>query len=270
MSTTMSEQTSEALRVWFKRVELLYPELFNTAHAICGNYDQAEYALRGAILDIWAENADGGMGFREKLRAAVREEAFEQLNDDSGGDRDFTWPGFSEVSEAAIQKQLTRESVENQRVLMLKHGVGLTTGRIARLTGQSTAQVRSVLERFERRCKRGLSAQERGRFDALFGSIARRQLNSRAGIPHPASVYRAFEAEASRLEVPEHKLSKVILRIVVFLMALVCAVLFWVFAVLVQSPSIEKQSDAAPPPQNAEVETVQASEGYYFGNYILP
>ena len=256
----MSEQTSEALRIWFKRVEPLYPELFNTAHVICGNYDQAEYALRGAILDIWAENAEGGMGFREKLRGAVREEAFEQLNSASGGERDFTWPGFSEVSEAAIQKQLGRESLENQRVLMLRHGVGLSAGRIARLTGQSTAQVRNVLDRFESRCRRGLGAQERGRFDALFGRIAQRQLNARSGIPHPASVYRAFEAEASRLEVPEHRLSKIVFRTLVFLMALVCAVLFWLFAVLVQSPSIEKQEtvDAAIP--GATIETVQASE----------
>lgn len=255
----MSEQTSEALRLWFKRVEPLYPELFNTAHVICGNYDQAEYALRGAILEVWSESAEGGMGFREKLRGAVREEALEQLKADTG-DTDFTWPGFSETDEPAIQKQLVRESIENQRILMLRHGVGLSAGRIARLTEDSPTHVRSVLDRFESRCKRGLSAQQRSRFDALFGAIARRQLASRAGVPHPASVYRAFEAEASRLEVPEHRLSRVIFRVVVFLMALICAVLFWLFAVLVQSPDIEPPAEPAPTPQSATVETVQATE----------
>lgn len=252
----MSEQTSEALRLWFKRVEPLYPELFNTAHVICGNYDQAEYALRSAILEVWAESAEGGMGFREKLRGAVREEAFELLN----ADADFTWPGFSEVAEPAIQKQLSRESLENQRILMLRHGVGLSPGRIAKLTGASAAQVRGVLDHFESRCRRGLSAQEKGRFDALFDGIAQRQLGARSGIPHPAAVYRAFEAEASRLEVPEHRLSKVLFRVLVFLMALVCAVLFWLFAVLVQSPSIEGRESASTPTQGVTVETVQASE----------
>jgi len=254
----MSEQTSEALRLWFKRVEPLYPELFNTAHVICGNYDQAEYALRGAILEAWAESAEGGMGFREKLRGAVREEAFDQLKNASG-EADFTWPGFSETGNEAIQKQLNRESIENQRILMLRHGVGLSAGRIARLTDQSTSQVRSVLDRFESRCRRGLPAQERSRFDNTFGHIAQRQLAARSGVPHPAAVYRAFEAEASRLEVPEHRLSKVIFRIVVFLMALVCALLFWLFAVLVQAPDIEPQG-AAPANPGATVETVQASE----------
>lgn len=253
----MSEQTSEALRLWFKRVEPLYPELFNTAHVICGNYDQAEYALRGAILEIWAESAEGGLGFREKLRAAVREEAFDLLKQDGGGETDFTWPGFSQIGEAAIQKQLSRESLENQRILMLRHGVGLSTGRITRLTGHSAAHVRNVLDRFESRCRRGLSTHERSRFDALFGGIARRQLSARTGVPHPAAVYRSFEAEASRLVVPEHRLSKVILRFLVFLMALVCAVLFWLFAVLVQSPSIERQPAAPSTPPSAAAEAVQ-------------
>ena len=131
-----------------------------------------------------------------------------------------------------------------------------SAGRIARLTEDSPTHVRSVLDRFESRCKRGLPAQQRGRFDALFGEIARRQLAGRAGVPHPASVYRAFEAEASRLEVPEHRLSRVIFRVVVFLMALVCAVLFWLFAVLVQSPDIEPPAEPAPTPQSATVETV--------------
>lgn len=254
----MSEQTSEALRLWFKRVEPLYPELFNTAHAICGNYDQAEYALRGAILEAWAESAEVGMGFREKLRGAVREEAFDQLKQRSG-EVDFTWPGFGETGNDAIQKQLNRESLENQRILMLRHGVGLTAGRIARITDQSASQVRSVLNRFESRCRRNLSGPERSRFDALFSGIARRQLAARAGVPHPAAVYRAFEAEASRLEVPEHRLSRVVFRILMFLMALVCAVLFWLFAVLVQAPDIEPQS-AAPERPGATVETVQAAE----------
>lgn len=234
----MSEQTSEALRLWFKRVEPLYPELFNTAHVICGNYEQAEYALRGAILEAWSESAEGGMGFREKLRGAVREEALAQRKD-QGGDVEFTWPGFSEIGDAAIQKQVSRESVENQRILMLRHGVGLSAGRIAKLTDRSPSQIRSILDRFESRCRRSLSAQERLRFDAIFGAIARRQLASREGVPHPAAVYRAFEAEASRLERPEHKVSRVVFRVVVFLMALVCALLFWLFAILVQSPSIE-------------------------------
>ena len=91
----MSEQTSEALRTWFKRVEPYYPELFNMAHAICGNYEQAEYALRGAILEVWAQSSEGGMGFRERLRSAVREESLQLLEEGEAASSEFTWPGIA-------------------------------------------------------------------------------------------------------------------------------------------------------------------------------
>ena len=34
----MQQQTSEALRDWFKAVEPLCAELFNAAYVMCGNY----------------------------------------------------------------------------------------------------------------------------------------------------------------------------------------------------------------------------------------
>ena len=73
----MSEQTSEALRAWFRRVEPMVPELFNIAHAICGNYDRAEYALRGAIL----------RGDWQNVRDAMPQEAFAILCDAAAGCR---------------------------------------------------------------------------------------------------------------------------------------------------------------------------------------
>ena len=237
----MTEQTSEALRAWFKRVEPLYPELFNTAHVICGNYDQAEYALRSAILDVWAQNADGGMGFREKLRSAVRDEALRAASD---GASEFTWPGFTALVDDPLIRQAARENIDTQRLLMLRHGVGLSPGRIAKLTGMAASQVRGALDRFEARCRRGLSAQERSRFDALFARAARRALGVRAGIPHPAAIYRAFEAEASQLQVSDHRLGQVVYRVLALAMAAICAVLFWLFAVLVQPPELANETGA--------------------------
>ena len=67
------QHTSDALRAWFRNVQPLCAELFNAAHVMCGNYDLAEYALRSAILDVWLQGASGGMGFRERLRGALRQ-----------------------------------------------------------------------------------------------------------------------------------------------------------------------------------------------------
>ena len=239
----MSEQTSEALRTWFKRVEPYYPDLFNMAHAICGNYEQAEYALRGAILEVWAQSSEGGMGFRERLRSAVREESLQLLEEGEAASSEFTWPGIA-ASDSPLMQLAARERPETQRLLVLKYGVGLPSRRIAQLTGMTPGQLRTALNRFEARCRRTLSGTERARLSATLAREMRRQLGSRAGIPRPSTVYRAFEAEASGLRGHEHRVSRLVYRLVVLALTLVCAALFWLFAVLVQSPEI--QADPVP------------------------
>ena len=147
----MSEQTAQALRAWFKRAEPLYPELFNTAYAICGSYALAESALRGALVDAWADRAEGGMGFKEKLRGAVREEALRLLKED-GGSAEIDWPGFdADLSDDPAIRQATREDAETQRALMLRHGVGLSPGRISVITGMSSTTKRETRASFSSR-----------------------------------------------------------------------------------------------------------------------
>ena len=257
----MSEKTSEVLRAWFKRVEPIYPELFNTAHVICGNYDQAEDALSSAILEVYLQNADGGMGFKEKLRSAIRDEALQAANRE-GKAAEFTWTGFPETGGEALTRLAARESIETQRILMLRHGVGLPVGRIAQLTGIPTRRVKDALNRFEVRGRRTLNARERGHFEAFFIRSARRQLNSRVGVPHPSGVYRAFEAEASRSQVQEHRVTQIIYRVLVVVMALLCAALFWLFAVLVQPPALEDPDPTPVPAPTAVIftETTFATE----------
>ena len=230
------QQTSEELRAWFKRVQPIYVELFNAAHAMCGNYDMAEYALRSALLDVWLQNATGGMGFRERLRSALRREAFDAALSEDGAAAEFTWQGVSPLREGEdISAQLAQERVETQRLVMLRHGCGLSPRSISRLTGLSQGQVRTELDRFEARCCRKLPRQERSRADALITRQAKRLLaQSSANVPQPAQVYRAFEAEADGARVSDHRAGRILGGVLLTLMALLCAGTFWLFAVLVQ------------------------------------
>lgn len=247
----MTEYTAEALRGWFKRVEPIYPELFNAAHAICGNYDQAEDALRSGILEVWTEDSEGSMGFRERLRTAVREEALRLCRQDEGG-ADFTWPGLNPEGSNPVLRQAAREGLETQRLLMLKAGLGLSPGRIALVTGLPASFVKTTLKRFDARCRRSLPARDRGRYDVLLSRAMRQQLQSRSGLPQPKAIYRAFEAEASNFKPRTHRISRVIYRIAVLVMALICAALFWLFAVLVQPPELQTQVST---PEDAQTVT---------------
>ena len=231
----MQQQTSGQLRAWFRNVEPIYAELFNAAHAMCGNYDLAEYALRSAILDVWLQNTSGGMGFRERLRAALRQEAFDAALSEDAGRAEFTWPGFGGPSGDPILNQLAQERVETQRLAVLRHGCGLPAKAIARLTGLGQSQVRAELSRFESRCRRNLSGQDRARADQLISRRIKRLLaQSGPGIPQPSQVYRAFEAEADGAQVTGHRVSRVVGWVPMSLLALTCAAAFWLFALLVQ------------------------------------
>jgi predicted RNA-binding Zn-ribbon protein involved in translation (DUF1610 family) len=124
----MSEQTSEALRSWFRRVEPLIPELFNIAHVICGNYDQAELALRGAILEVWADSADGGMGFREKLRGAVKQEALDQLKAAQDADQPMPCPRCGAY---AMKHPMTTNALSRHADLYICDSCGMAEALLA-------------------------------------------------------------------------------------------------------------------------------------------
>ena len=232
----MQPQTSEQLHAWFKTVQPVYAELFNAAYAMCGNYDLAEYALRSALLDVWLQNIGAGMGFRERLRGALRREAFDAALSDEGLSAELDWPGVSPPRDGdGIQALLCREAIDVQRLVMLRYGCGLSPRAIARLADWPQSRVRGELERFEARCRRSLSGADKSRAEALIARRARRILSQGgAGIPHPAQVYRAFEAEAGGMEGTGRRASRVVGHIVMGLTALLCAGAFWLFAVLVQ------------------------------------
>ena len=230
------QHTSEELRAWFRSVQPLCAELFNAAHVMCGNYDMAEYAQRSAILDVWLQNATGGMGFRERLRGALRKEAFEAALSDEGQAAEFNWPGLGAYEgDDPIAAQLVQEKVETQRLVMLRHGCALSLRSVCRLTGQTLGQARAELNRFEARCRRRLSGQDRNRAEALITRQAKRLL-ARGGpnTPQPGQVYRAFEAEAGAARTPGLRIWRVAGGLLLALMALLCAGAFWLFAVLVQ------------------------------------
>ena len=231
----MQSNSSDQLRAWFKAVLPVYPELFNAAHARCGNYDMAEYALRSAILDVWLQGVSAGMGFRERLRAALRREAFEAALSEEGLSAEFTWPGVPSREGDPVLAPLAREDLTLQRQVMLHYGCGLPHRAIARLTGLSPTQVRGELARFESRCRRGLSAQERSRPEAAIARRMKRLLSQPgANLPQPAQMFRAFEAEAGGAPASNRRVSRIVGGALLLLTALLCAGAFWLFAVLVQ------------------------------------
>jgi len=230
------QHTSEELRAWFRNVQPLCAELFNAAHVMCGNHDMAEFALRSAILDIWLQQAVGGMGFRERLRASLRREAFAAALSDEGRAAEFTWPGPGIGQDNSfIATQLGQEDIRTQRLVMLRHGCALPLRQVCRLTNMTQGQVRTELSRFEARCRRRLPAHDRAWTEALIARQAKRLLaQASPDAPQPGQIYRAFEAEAGATSSRGPRMWRVVGSLLLAMMALMCAGAFWLFAVLVQ------------------------------------
>ena len=73
MANNIATIQADGLRTFFARVKPYYAELFNMAHAICGNYELAEYAVQSAILDVFRRGSPHSRaGLRETLRAQTR------------------------------------------------------------------------------------------------------------------------------------------------------------------------------------------------------
>ena len=244
------QQTSEALRTWFSRVEPMCPELFNAAYAMCGNYELAEQTLCAAVVELWLQGVAPGMGFRERARSILRDEAFSTMTSPQARGAELTWPGLPEIrADSAVLHQARQEKVELQRLLLLRYGCGLSVRSICELVDIAPARLRTLLEHFESRCRRSLSGSDRNRVESLITQACQQLLTQgRSGVPAASRVYRAFEAEASRSEAATHRLPRILGRVLLTAMALLCAALFWLFAVLVQPEALPDPDSVSPTP----------------------
>lgn len=234
-------QTTEDLRAYFSRATPAIPELYNMAYAICGSYDLAEYALQYALMEGWFGETHGGMGFREGLRNTLRQVAFEEALEPRNQTPEFTWDGLTAPSDDPVLAQLSKESLETRRVVALRYGCGLSVGRVARVTGLTASKVRGILERFARSAGRRLPASQRRRFETHLARAVDRQFDlPDDSMPSLGALYRSFEAEASENRRPSHLASKVLKKVILCVLAALCALVFWLAAVLIQPPVMEK------------------------------
>ena len=234
-------QNTEALQTYFGRVTPAIPELFNMAHAICGSRELAVYALQYALVEAWLGEGHGGVGFREGLRYTLRGIAIEGALGARAGEGEFTWNGLSGGDDPVISL-IAQEPLPTQRALALRYGCGLPAAKIARLTGSSAGRVRELLRRFERRAARQLGARGKGRCEAQIARAVRRTLGRPdAAMPSMSAIYRAFASEAAETRRPKHLAVRIVRRILYAVLILLCALVFWLAAVLIR-PTVEPVS----------------------------
>lgn len=195
----MNQQTEE-MHLYFTRVRPMCRELFSMAFAICGDYDSAELALEKVILGGWQSRRSfrSSRGFRESLRADMRRAALNCVPEQGEEWDQFGADPLAEQSGDTVLSAIRQENALTRRVIMLKYGCLLKNGQIARAVGTGTADVEQMLSRFQRRLRRRLTSEQRGRLEARLRDVCAEQLRT-GGVEMPdiGALYRNFEAEAS-------------------------------------------------------------------------
>lgn len=232
-------QTPEALHAFFSRVTPIIPELFNMAYAICGSYDLAEYVVQYTLIEAWAGESRGGVGFHEGMRHTLRKVAVEEALMHRENPPEMTWDGLRRESGDPLLALLSRESTETRRVVALRIGCGLAPARIAKLMDLSAGRVRDILDRFEHTARRRISTRDdvkRRLSRAIAGEFGRAD----ADMPSLGLIYRTFETEVQEARRPTHLAAKIIRRALMMVLAAVIAALFWLSAVLIQPEAVEE------------------------------
>lgn len=253
---------TEELQLYFARIKPIYRELFGMAHAICGNYETAEYVLQRAVLEGWTRNERSRrrVGFRESVRGALKRIAVQEAARQKA-DAEMTWNGLvpdaiEDVVDAELDnpedllllKEIHKEDTPMRRMIMLRFGCGMRAPAIAHLLGMSAKQVQAKLEQFEARTRRKLPAKMRRHYDAAILRVVREDLRqTSANVPDPGTVYRTFEVEASQgRKNPRKYASRAVGAVLFAVLALFCAAIFWLIAVLIQAPQVEQPQTPVP------------------------
>ncbi|MGI6238073.1 MAG: RNA polymerase sigma factor [Christensenellales bacterium] len=236
----MNERMDE-LRLYFARVKPVYRELFGMAHAICGDYERAEYALQRAILEgfLSRRRFRSARGFRDSLKSDMRRIA---LNG-NGAAGEITWDAFAvgaldRPSDETVRRAIEQEDAQMRRAIMLRYGCDLRHAQIARVLNIPQKQAQLMLTRFERRLKRRMNAGARAGIEARLSEVCLDELTATSAVPDAGAVYRTFEAEASGAIKPGRAISKLLARAAYIAAILLLALIIWIVAAVIRPARI--------------------------------
>ena len=222
---------------FLQSVRPLTGSLFNVAHAITGNCELAELATQEALTDVFLakKKRRGAANLRAELLRSTRSFALMELR---GREKntEMDWRGFSNNGESGtLIARLSEEPVEAQRAMALRYGCGLNIKHISDAIGLSVDKSRDMikesLSHLEKVYKRERpypiereAAREIKRYLSRPGSAA----------SDPGAILRYFEQTAADIAPSKRLLNAAFRWFFMTLGIIICAVTFWVLAVLME------------------------------------
>ena len=230
------------------RLKPLYGEMFRAAYAIIGNRDLAEFVLKNAVREAYLRRREwrDRMNFREGVLAAVRLVGLTDLRHiRRKGSYELDWEGFSlncpeslGSSEQKLYAVLAKQPVQTRRLMTLRHGCGLKERQISEILNLKPAQVHEELTGCAARMERVLGKSSSYGLEKMLKRVMRAEM-SRPGedMGEMGAVLRSFERDVENVTSRRFSVGHWVGIVLGVLGALVCAVLVWLIAILLEEPA---------------------------------
>jgi len=228
-------------QTFIERARPMLGALYHSALLITDNAETAETALQQALLQVYnASDAHDRRALREQLKAAVRDCAFARLRDMPLTDAERgDWHGAggsSVVDDPVLSVLLSRFQMEDrelQRYLLLRYGFSLSHQRAAEASEMDPAQAREEYARFRARA----AGARPEAFERSLARMCRQILDDGGAAPDMSAVCRAFERDAVLSARGKKKKRNLPLLVFSALGVVLCMLLFWLMAVLLEPDS---------------------------------
>lgn len=232
------EKEQREIQGFIKRLRPSVRYFYRAAYAITADRQMAEYALNEALLRVYMRGvaSAGPLGFRDSVLTVIRECAMARLEKEPSEDE---WDGLP--SDPAKGDQLAamiaRQSLETQRMFVLRYGCACTLREIAGLLDTGVDSVQDELSRCRLRIERALAGEKRPPryFDRLAMRSVRQAMNGEQGDQIDVGyILRALETELTGRRQPRRTLRRAGKALLLGMGGLLIAALLWVMAVLME------------------------------------
>jgi len=233
------KKMTDAIRVYAERLQPQLRLFYRAAHAVTGRRALAESVLSNAVLSAYLNRGEWRerMSFREGVLHAIWTEGRDQLK--RGMENDWDWTGISQDADGGhlLMDILAEESLETQRVMVLRYGCSMSAKEIAGLVGESAEQVRERLARCQARAERVLARREAPYkpFDRFAVQEIRQWMNRENSEPIDVGYFlNTFEKDALGANQPRRVAVRIVRGALMTIAALVLAVGVWLIAILME------------------------------------
>ncbi|MBQ8954739.1 MAG: hypothetical protein IJ048_11545 [Clostridia bacterium] len=232
------EREEKEIQGFVKRLRPSVRYFYRAAYAITADRSMAEFVLGQALVKAYMKDIApaGALGFRDSVLTVIRECALAQLKREMPEDE---WDGFAADPNRheVIAETIARESLEVQRMSVLRYGCGMTIREIAALTRTTVDRVQEELNQGRLRVERALAREKKSTrpFDRLAMRAVRQAMNREGGDQIDVDyILHAFETELAGRRRPRRVLRRLAGGFLLAVLGLMFSALLWLLAVLME------------------------------------